>query len=58
MENETEENTDIICTNCGKLFHINRENFDSHSDFDNLCSDCQAKSCSLFFGLFSDFKGE
>lgn len=47
-----------ICSNCGKIFPVDVAANNLNEDFDKLCPDCQAKSCSLFFGLFSDFKGE
>ena len=49
---------DKICTTCGKPFSMDSAAKARNEDFDKLCSDCQAKACSLFFGLFSDFKGE
>lgn len=53
-----EENSDTICNNCGELFQADAAANNNSGDFDKLCPTCQSKSCSLFFGLFNDFKGE
>ena len=52
------ENEGKTCTNCGKVFSMGAAAKNRNEDFDKLCSDCQVEACSLFFGLFSDFKGE
>jgi len=49
---------DKICTNCGAMFSLGATAKERTAEFAKLCSDCQAKACALFFGLFSDFKGE